>query len=97
MHDLYVKFMTSLAGAALAHSDRLKTIIGGLASIILVHVLAGCAVCATVLTPDAVNQLSAAIGMGALALVASLTHRDVAAPGETVEGAAAPVEQGTPS
>lgn len=90
MHDIYVKFMTWLAGEALANSDRLKTLIGGLLGAVLVKGLAGCAFCSTFITPDDATKLAMAIVGSALAMVASLTKRDVAAPGQTVAGAAVP-------
>ncbi len=88
MHDLYVRIMGWIAGEALANSDRLKVTIGGFLAAIALKALSGCSVCASILTPDVVNQLSAGIAVAVVSLVASLTKRDVAAPGQVVEGAA---------
>jgi len=92
MHDWYVSVMGWFLGKALANSDRLKTIIAGTIAAVLTKVtgaiLIACAVCAAFITPDMVNQLSLWIAGATLAMLVSLTHRDVAAPGETVPGAA---------
>ncbi len=88
MHDLYVKIVGWFLGRALANSDRLKVVVAGFIAKGLLTALAGCSVCALVLTPDLVQQLSMSIAGAVLVLVASLTSRDVAAPGQVVPGAA---------
>ncbi len=92
MHDLYVKFMIWAAGASLANSDRLKTVIAGFLVVGIAKLLAGCAICSTFLTPDVIDQLTKGIAGAVVLLVISLTHRDVAAPGQTVPGAAVPAD-----
>ncbi len=96
MDWVYKKVMAWFVGEALANSDRVKTAIytAVLAPIGAVFALAiaRCQPCADFLTPELATKL--ALGVAAtivslgIKLIHSLDVRDVAAPGEVVEGAA---------
>lgn len=88
MNAIYTKIMSWLVGEALANSDRIRVALAGVIATLILQGLASCQVCATFLTPDKVQALSLTIAGTVVTLVLSLTHRDVAAPGETVAGAA---------
>ena len=88
MDWIYQKIVGFFLGEALANSDRVKVVIAGFIGKALLTVAAGCAVCAALLTPEIVSQLTNLIAGAVVTLVAALTHRDVAAPGQTVPGAA---------
>lgn len=88
MNTLYTKLMTWLIGEALANSDRMRVMAMGLAGVVFTRILGACPSCNMILTPDVVNAVTAAIGIAAVGMVGSLTHRDVGAAGETVPGAA---------
>ena len=88
MNYIYTKLMSFAIGEALGNSDRVRVMAVSLAGIIFTHILAACAVCNQILTPDVVRDLTIAIGGFAVTMVASLSHRDVGAPGQEVPGAA---------
>lgn len=91
MNFIYTKIMGWILGEALANSDRIKVIVAGAISTLILNLAATCAACQPFLTPDLVNRLSMTIAGFVVTMVASLTHRDVAAPGEVVAGAAIPI------
>ena len=80
MHNLYIKFMTWLAGEAVAHSDRIQIAVKGGLGIIVAQILPKCSVCSSFLTPELMDKLSATIAAFAITLIASVTVRDVVAP-----------------
>ena len=93
MHDLYVKFMTWVAGEALANSDRVKSLVAAGVGILLVKAIALYPPLAPFLTPENQAYLCNVIAGAAATLVVSLSVRDVGAPGQSVPNAAA----GTPT
>ncbi len=91
LHNIYIKLMAAVFGDAAATSDRVQAIVKGFLGIVFVEIGAGCSFCNAFLTPALADKLALVIGAGAVTLVASLTKRDIAAPGTVVaDGATAP-------
>lgn len=88
MDFLYKKIMTWLFGAAIAHSDRIKVAVAGFLTTLVLNFLKGCAVCQPFLTPELMDWLNKAILTAVGLLIAALSHRDIAAPDESVAGEA---------
>lgn len=91
MNWLYTQVMSWLVGEALANSDRIKVTVAGIVTAVLVQVAGACPACAPFLTPEVKAWICNAIAGAVVTLVAALSHRDVAAPGQTVDGAAVPL------
>jgi len=88
MNWIYGKIMSWLVGEALANSDRIKIAVFGIVSTALVQIAAACPACGSFLTPDVKSWICNAIAGAVVTLILAITHRDIAAPGQTVPGAA---------
>jgi hypothetical protein len=88
MNKLYTKAMAFLVGDAAANSDRVKAGVISTVGIIAVQIAGACSACAMILTPAVVQNISIALGGMAVTLIAALSKRDIAVPGQSVPGAA---------
>ena len=98
MNFIYTYIMKFLVGEALANSDRMKVGVMSVVTIALTNLAGACTVCQALLTPAVVNAISVTVGGWALSMILALTKRDVAAPGQSVAGAAnwtLPADPGT--
>ena len=87
-HTLLSALIKFFAGEAAANSDRIKVTLIGFIGVIITWVAASCPACQGFLTPQAATWISGTIAAYVMSLVHSLGNRDIAAPGETVPGAA---------
>ncbi len=84
MNTIYTKIMEFLIGKALANSDRIKVVVAGFVATALIQLGHSCGFCGGILTPEVTDWLSKAVAGAVVTLVLAITHRDVAAPGQTV-------------
>jgi hypothetical protein len=90
MNFIYTQFMNFLFGQAVANSDRIKVAVMGVMGMALAWFAALCTPCKMIMTPELTTFICNWIGGLAVTVILGLTHRDIAAPGQTVPGAAVP-------
>lgn len=82
------RLIALVAGEAAANSDRIKVAVVGAVTATLALVGANCPVCNSILTPQVSQWIAGTIATFTVTLILSLAHRDIAAPGQVVAGAA---------
>ncbi len=90
MDFIYKKLMTWAFSEAMAHSDRARVAVMGVATSVLTLIAAQCSPCQALLTPEVTHWIVGVIGTATVTVINSLGHRDVAGPNEIVPGEALP-------
>lgn len=85
MNAIYTKIMGFLFGEAIANSDRIKIAVAGFVTGLIVNLTKGCSFCQTILTPEVVDLINKGIAGLVVTLIAALSKRDIAAPGQTID------------